>query len=367
MKESFNLMFKSKKAFYAFVFFIISPGLSSFAGNQHSHLNTPALGVPVRVAMAKRQPMPTYVQALGTLKARQQVVISSEVDGRIAAINFKSGQEVSKGMPIIQLDNLKAQADYQSAVTALKLSRKNLARGKALRNMAISEQDLETLEANVAKDEALVQSAQATLNQKEITAPFAGVLSSFSFSAGDFVSAGSPIVNLVDATQLLVDYSVPQQRMAQVKKNQPVKISSNAYPNKIFYGTVSYISPLVDQATRTVSIEALLPNDQQQLKPGMFVQVAQEVATNPHAIVVPIDAVVADVQGYHVFSISDNRAVIHAVTLGSRSGGLVEIVQGLVGNESVVIEGQQKLDDGALVNVLINTTDKAKHEVQSKT
>ena len=353
MSNFFHLIYRIKKTLYVFVFLIFLAPVFLLAKNK-SPVSPSVPGVPVRVVLAKRQPMPTYIEALGTLKAREQVVISSEVDGRIAAINFKSGQEVSKGMPIIQLDNLKAKADYQSAVTALKLSRKNLARGKALKNMAISEQDLETLAANVSKDEALVQSAQATLNQKEITAPFAGVLSAFSYSAGDFVSAGTPIVSLVDATQLLVDYSIPQQRVAEIKKNQPVKIKSSAYPKKVFYGTVSYISPVVDPATRTVAIEALLPNDEQQLKPGMFVQVAQQVATNPQAIVVPLDAIVADIQGYHVFSIKDNRAVIHPVTLGSRSGGLVEIAQGLVGNESVVVEGQQKLDDGTLVDVLIN-------------
>ena len=337
-----------------FLIFSLLLGSHSIAKNKPKHGQQAVSQAPilVNVATARLGSMPQQVSSLGNLEAIQSVTISAVADGRIQAINFKNGQDVSKGMPIVQLDNEQAEADYNSAVTALKLSRKNFERGKALVNVAISEQDIEKLEAEVAKNEAAVQSAQATLNQKEIVAPFSGVLGSFQVHEGDFVKAGAAIVALVDASQLLVDYSVPQALVAQIKKSQTVQVSSSAYPNKIFYGTVSYISPTVNQSTRTVSIQALLPNKDDRLKPGMFVHVLQQIAVNEKAVVVPLQAVQADIKGYHVFGVKDGRAQLIPVTLGARNAGLVEVVSGLKPGNVIVTAGQQKLDDGTLVRII---------------
>lgn len=329
-------------------------GTHSQAKNSTNHGKPIVQQAPVLVdvASAKLASMPQQVSSLGNLEAIQSVAISSSVDGRIQAINFKNGQEASKGMPIVQLDNEQAKADYNSAVTALKLSRKNYERGKALVNIAISEQDLEKLQAEVSKNQASVQSAQATLNQKEIVAPFSGVLGAFQVHEGDFVNAGRVIVSLVDSSQLLVDYSVPQTLVSQVHKSQAVQVTSSAYPNKTFYGTVSYISPMVNESTRTVSIQALLSNKNGQLKPGMFVHVIQQISVNEKAVVVPLQAIQADIRGYHVFGIKNSRAQLIPVTLGARNTGLVEVTSGLKVGDIIVTAGQEKLDDGVLVRII---------------
>jgi len=295
--------------------------------------------------------IPLSVPALGSLSAVQSVTVSAEVDGRVDKLFFKNGQQVGKNMPIVQLNNAKAQADYQSAVTALNLARQKYNRSKALLNTAISAQDLAQLKANVATEQAAVQSAQAALAQKEITAPFSGVLGEFKINVGDYVSAGTPIVSLVNTAQLRVDFNLAENHKPQLKQGQLVKVTSSAYPHKTFYGTVSFISPTIDQASRTVAVQALVPNPKNTLSPGMFVHVSEQVAQLKNVVVVPEQAVEADLKGYYVFRVMGNKVAQTYIKLGARNDGQVQVVSGLHKGDLVVTAGQQKLQDGSIVDI----------------
>lgn len=306
----------------------------------------------VSVAESTATSIPNTLDALGSLSAVQTVTISAEVDGRISAINFKSGQTVGSGMPILQLDDAQAKADYQSAVTALNLARSKYRRSKALLNTAVSEQDLEQLKATVSTDEAAVKSKLATLNQKEVDAPFSGVLGDFKTQVGDYVSAGQALVSLVNIDTLAVTYHVPESELAQLQTGQLVTITVDSYPKKAFYGTVSFISPTLDPVTRTVTVRATIPNAKSLLRPGMFVHVEQQISTQAHAIVVPEQAVMADIQGYYVYQIVNQKAVKRYITIGARLNGQVEVDHGIALGASIVVAGQQKLEDGSPVKIV---------------
>ena len=311
---------------------------------------TPA--VLVQVTQVKTANLPKQISALGSLTSTQKVTMSSEVAGRVDKLFFKSGQVVGKGMPIVQLDDSKASADYESAVTALQLSRSNLARVQSLPVGTIAQQDVEKLQATVKSDEANVKSAQATLSQKEITAPFTGVLGSFQVNVGDYVSPGQALVTLVNSDQLQVDYSVSEDNLPELKIGQLVTVTSSAYPNQRFVGTVNFISPTVDKSTRAVAVQAIVPNKKSQLSSGMFVHVEQQIATVQGAMVIPQQAVTADVKGYTVYKIVNNRANLISITIGARFAGQVQVLSGLKVGDTVVIAGQQKLQDGMAVQLM---------------
>ena len=298
--------------------------------------------------------IPKVASSLGSLVATQKVTISSEVDGRIAKILFKNGQEVAKGMPIAQLDDTQAAADYQKAVTQMQLSRKSYQRGQQAGD-AISKQKLQELKATMLSDQADLQSKQATLNEEEITAPFSGVLGAFKVNQGDFITKGSPIVTLVNIDDLQVNYPLGEDLFPELKKNQLCTITSNAYPGKVFYATVNYISPTINEDTRTVAVQALISSTEDQLRPGMFVQVEQQLALQKSALVVPSQSVLADVKGYYVYKIIANKASKITVTIGTRTKGQVQILTGLKAGESVVTAGQEKLSDGSVITVSANT------------
>lgn len=311
--------------------------------------------------------VPIYIDALGSLTAEQSVTVSSEVDGRIQHIFFSNGDQVGKNMPIIQLNNSVEQANYNTAVTDLNLARSTLARYKLLPPGTESKQDMATKQAEIDKDQASVQLQQATLNQKTITAPFDGTLGNFQFQVGDYVTAGTPIVTLDNNHNLLVNFSVQQSKSALLKNGQQVKFTADAYPNKTFYGTVTFISPTVDTATRTIGIQALFENKKNLLSPGMFTHVLQQVGTTKHAMLVPDVAISADIKGYYVYRAINNRAIKTYITTGTHLKDMVEVTKGLGAKDVIISSGIQKLQDGSNITVSQNKSQSKNSSTKTKT
>ena len=302
--------------------------------------------IVVSVGKVEKKDLPQYLHALGTLNAIDVVTISSVTDGRISNIEFKNGQAVEKGMPIVLLDNQQVVANYETAKTNLDLANKKYSRSTKLGD-AISHQDLEALKADVAVKKADLMSKEAAMNEKKVLAPFSGVLGSFKVNVGDFVSAGDPLVTLVNNESLRADYNIPESEVTKIQKNQMVVVSVSAFPKELFYGTVNYISPTIDKSTRTVTVQALVPNKTKHLKAGMFVQLKQQFDVKKDVLVVPDDSVMADVKGYYVFKVDDSSVSQVYVKLGERTSGYAQINSGLQEGDAIVVTGQQKLQDGS--------------------
>lgn len=307
--------------------------------------------VYVKVAPVSRRDIPIYIHALGSLTAGEAVTLSAQVAGRISAVYFKDGQSVEKGMPVIQLDHAKAAADYASQLAALHLSQRIYERSKLLLNQAVSEQALEQAKAKLSASKAQLQVSQIALDQKQVSAPFTGLLGKFLVSPGDYVLAGQPLVTLVNAASVHVNFNLAQDKLGKLKLNQMVKVQVNAYPKQVFIGTVNYISPSVNANTRSIAIQALIPNKQHLLKPGMFVKVAQKVSVIKSALVLPEMAVNADAAGYYVYVVSGTHVKKVSVTLGTRLSDSVQIRSGLKVGDRVVVAGVQKLSPNALITL----------------
>lgn len=307
--------------------------------------------IVVNVTKVTSGSIPSTIKALGSLSAIKQVTVSAETAGRIAAINFKNGQPVAKGMPIVQLDSQQAQADYNSAVTEYGLARQKYQRSLPLEDEAISKQEISVLKADMATKKSAVQRTVANLNEKQVVAPFSGVLGAFAKQAGDYVNAGDPLVTLVNTDQLRADYNLPETNVPELKTGQLAKVTTSAYPNKVFYGTVTYISPTISQDSRMVALQALVNNSKNELSPGMFVHISQQIGTIQNAILVPSAAISADIKGYYVFKVEGNKAVKTYVTTGMHVGINTQITKGLAVGDTIVVAGQQKLEDGSTIEL----------------
>ena len=320
----------------------------AMAKSKKNQFNQP---IVVEVAHVVAGDIPKSIEALGTLSAVQNVTISSEISGRISEINFKNGETVAKGMPIVQLNNQQAQADYQTAVTGYQLALQKYNRSKNLVNEAISRQDFAIIQAGVATAESDVQSKLADLNAKRITAPFSGVLGAFQVQTGDYVKDGDPLVTLVNTTQLRADYNIPEQNLAELKAGQLVTIKTSAYPNQVFYGTVSFISPIVSPDSRMVAVQALIDNSKGPLLPGMFVRLSEQLGLIKNAVIIPASAISADIKGYYVFKVEGTKVAQTYITTGMQVGAKTQVLNGLQVGDTIVIAGQQKLQDGSMITV----------------
>ena len=333
---------------------LLSLGFALTISHHHTSHVTEPHRFNVEVATAHKMTIPQVVLSVGGLVAMQQVTISSELDGRVTKVFFKDGDFVSQGMPIVQLDDSQAKADVAQAQAALNLSKTTYARYLAAnKEGAFSQQDIDKARADVESKQAVLESAQATLKEKEIRAPFSGTLGAFNIQAGDYVTAGQALVSLVDKRRLKVKYTVAESVLPKMHLGQAVQIAVDGLPKQQFKGVVSFLSPAINKATRSVGVQATIDNKQGRLTPGMFAHVRQIVATNPNAIVVPEQAVITSLQGHTVFRVGHDDTVMRVkITLNDRYQGFAAISSGINLGDTVVIAGQQKLQDGSKVHII---------------
>lgn len=309
--------------------------------------------VAVEAAAVRVGPISQEITAVGTLRSNESVVIRPEVAGKIAQIQFREGDAVRKGAPLVTLDASVQRAELAQQRAALVLSRANNERaGELLQRGAGTPRARDEAIARLRNDEATVSLAEARLAKTVIDAPFDGVLGLRRVSAGDVVSVGQDLVNLEQIDPIKLDFRVPEMFLAALRPDQPLRIAVDAFPGRSFDGSVYAIDPLVDQQGRSVVIRAQLPNPGNLLRPGLFARVTLVIAERENAISVPEDAIVPANAGQSVFRIVDGRAVATPVKLGARRSAMVEVVEGLTPGATVVTAGQLKLRDGAPVRVV---------------
>jgi membrane fusion protein (multidrug efflux system) len=309
--------------------------------------------IPVEAAEAKLGRMDRAIQAVGTLRSNQSVVVRPEVAGRIVKIHFKEGQRVAEGARLVSLDDTIARAEVAQARAALTLSRANYERATELLGRgAGTQRTRDEALAKLRSDEANLALTEARLEKTVIAAPFEGIAGLRQVDIGDFVNVGQPIVNIEDIDPIKVDFRVPEVFLAAVAPGQRVEVGADAWPERTFAGELYAVDPLIDAQGRSIVIRAQLSNDDGRLRPGLFVRVRLILKGRDDAVLIPEQALVPIGQDRFVFRVADGKAQQVRVATGDRRDGLVEIVSGLKAGESVVTAGQIKLRDGAAVTVL---------------
>ncbi len=312
----------------------------------------PARALPVKAAVVSRGTVTDGVTAVGTLLANEAVMIRPEIDGRIEAFHFQEGQLVRKGDRLVSLDASEVEAQLASATAAANLNRSRLKRSEELlKKNFISAQAMDEVRENLNQSTAREAEIRAKLAKSTIRAPFEGVTGLRQVSPGAYTKAGQDIARLEGIGVLKLDFRVPEAYLRRIKVGQPLVINVDAYPGESFSGSIYAIEPAVDESTRTVLLRARLPNPGVRLKPGMFARVSLDLERRDNALLVPEQAIVPRGDGRFVFRIADGKAQLVKVEMGVRRPGEVEIVKGLEAGDTIVVDGQLKLQDGAAVSV----------------
>ncbi len=306
--------------------------------------------LPVETAPVREDTLTRAVEAVGTLLANEAVVIRPEVGGRVEQIQFTEGQTVAAGEPLFTLDPSIYEAELAQAQARLGLSQTNSQRISSLRSRGLgTEQERDAALSELRVSQASVALARARLEKMTITAPFPGALGLRRVSIGDYVSPGQDMVNLLNMDPIKVDFRVPEVYLAEVRADQAIEVTVDAFPEETFQGQVYAIDPQVDVNGRALLLRARIPNPQGRLQAGLFARVKLIVARRDKALLVPEDALMPSGDQQSVFKVVDGKAVMTPVTIGLRQGGAVEILQGLAAGDTVITAGQIKLRDGAPV------------------
>lgn len=334
----------------------VAGGLPSNAKNAPG--GTAAVGsrVAVDATSVKTVRMAQGLTAVGSLRSDESVTIRPEVAGRISEIGFREGQRVAKGATLIRFDTSVQRAELEQAEANLGLSKSRLARSRDLFTKGfISAQARDEAESNFRIAQATYDLSQARLTKLEIKAPFSGIVGLRMVSIGDYVKDGQDIVNLEEIDPLKVDFRIPEIYLKQVAVGQSLQITLDAFPNQTFQGKVFAINPLVDTNGRSIVIRAMVRNTESRLRPGMFARVRLLFSDERDSVAVPEQALIPVGDDQYLFKVVDGRAQRVKVDIGQRREGQVEVLQGLVAGDTVVIAGQLKLRDGTLVNVADRT------------
>ncbi len=303
-------------------------------------------GGPIGVEVAKAQimSMAEEVTATGNLRARESVVLRPEIAGRITKLGFGDGTPVKKGTVLVALDTALPQAELEQVRAELGLAKSNFQRTQDLaQKNFVSERARDEAAANLKVVEARLQLAQARLARSQIIAPFNGVMGLRNVSVGDYVREGADIALMEDNAKMKVDLRLPERLLGRVKVGQKIELKFDAFPNQAFPAQIEAIDVTVDSNGRSVIARSSVVNQRSVLRTGMFARGSVILDSRPQAIVVPEESIVPIANDVFVYKVLDNKAQRTKIKLGLRKDGKVEVTEGLVDGDVVVVAGQIKL------------------------
>jgi membrane fusion protein, multidrug efflux system len=331
--------------------------LASVAGSgcRKKAATGPTAVAPVQVVAveARRQRVAETLSLPATIVPNESVEIKPETDGIVQRINFTEGEHVEEGRVLVQLDESKFAAAVSEAEANLKLSQANFDRARQLfQDKLISQQDYDQTASTFAVNQAGLDLKRRQLRDTRVSAPFSGIVGTRLISPGQVVSRTTTLTSLVDLDTVKVEVKIPEKYLSQLQLKQPLEFTVAAFPDEKFRGEVYFISPQIEEGTRTALVKALIPNSVGKLRGGMFASLDLTLELRESAIVIPEPALMSNGDSFSVFVVdSQGSAQIRPIQIGYQLPGKVEVVKGLEAGEKVVVEGRQKLRPGAAVKL----------------
>lgn len=383
---------------------VFGVGITSCGRGENETTDTSAESPPILVGtrVAERREEPVTLSLDGTLVADEESLLTSVVAGRVVEVLVERGTVVEEGQPIVrlrdvdyrlqaasaraQLEQARARLgmaegtavpraeempDVRAALSALELSESNLERAEELaRRGVLSAQALDETRtrATQAREQyqttlnsaraaiASLATARTTLSQANtsaseatVRAPFAGEIASRNVSVGEYVSPQTPIVSLVRTDPLRIEVQVPQQHLMAVRPGQTVWIRVDAIADRTFEGTIRYVSAALQRETRGLTVEAVVPNPERMLRPGLFATARIDTGQTREVAVVPASAVMTEAGVDRVFVVREGVVEERVVSVAERGAEEIVIAEGIVPGEVVATEALDRLADGLRV------------------
>ncbi len=354
--------------------------------------------VAVAVHPVEKRLLRPFVQSVGTLLPNEEVVLSAELDGILKELRVKEGSLVSKGQLLAIIDDADYVLEVKRAESAVRQAEATLAHAKAefqrkealYKEQLVTQQQFDDISTRVSLAEAELERAKASLalarqklSKTRILAPLSGAVKEKKVERGNFVKNGTPLLTVINSDPIKLTFTVTERDLSRLKKNQEVIFTVAAYPAKEFTGKVRTIYPSLAEDTRSLQVEALAPNRDGLLRPGLFAQVVVYTGEERETIVVPATSLLYEGESVRVFVADGERARERVVRIGqqyklqvtdsasgTRSAGersadgrhaagpgketreFTEVTEGVSPGEQVITVGQQHLFDGAKIGIV---------------
>jgi membrane fusion protein (multidrug efflux system) len=380
---------------------LASGGCSSGDAKAKEQQAAPPL-VPVSAVTATERPIARFIRATGSLMADEQADVAAETAGRVVAAGIERGTPVSQGAELVRLSaaetdaqlkeaeanaaqiearlgitagaafDVNAVPEVQNAKAGADLAQAEFARIKSLLDQRVvsqSEYDQRRTQAEAARQQyeaakngaaqqyqslqaarARVSLARKAFADTVVRAPFNGVVAQRLVTVGDYVTKGMKVAIVVRVNPLRVQLTVPEQAVSSMAAGQPVTFEVDAYPGRQFEGKVKYVSPALQADQRALTVEALVPNADGLLKPGLFATARIEQPGRTPGVLIPATSVQTTSGTSRVYVVAGDHVEERIVTTGETVGDLIEITKGLKADERVATKNVAQLADGIKVS-----------------
>ncbi|BBQ50945.1 MexH family multidrug efflux RND transporter periplasmic adaptor subunit [Aeromonas veronii] len=330
--------------------------------------NRPEPEFPVTAMVTKAQDWIPTIEAIGFIEPNQGVTLSTELAGTIDAITFESGKPVKADQLLLSLDSSVEKANLRASQAKLPAAKAKFDRFQNLyKTSSISKEQLDEAEASYRSLEADIESLKATIARREVRAPFSGVVGLRNVFLGQYLQPGTDIVRLEDTSVMRLRFTVPQTDISKIKLGQVIKINVDAYPQTQFDGHITAIEPAVNYQSGLIQVQADIPNNDGQLRSGMFARASIILPTVKNQIVVPQSAISFTLYGQNVYVLKESeetdkegkkvmvkRAKQVVVKAGERRGNDVHVLSGIQAGDQIVLSGQVRLSNDTKVHVVEN-------------
>jgi membrane fusion protein (multidrug efflux system) len=369
--------------------------------------NSNAFKITVDAEPVVQEQVSVSIEAVGSIEAAEDVLIAAETAGLVKKILFEEGMPVGKGKVLLQLDDEMARLEQNLAEKRLQRLKAGLIRAEAevrrqealaknaestyerkkslldqgattqavyqdaLAEFAAAEAGFDEAKAALEESRRMIQESEASLKIAEervkdctILAPINGILGERFVGPGDYVDVAGGLVRLVAVDPLKVNFTVPERYRANLRLEQEVLLSVEAYPEDTFRGKVVFISPSLDLQTRSVLVKAEVVNSGEKLRPGFFCHVQLVISTHAEALVIPEESIIPRGDDFFVYAVEDGKAVKKQVVLGQRMPGRVEILEGLSPGATVITAGHQRVTHDCPVRIRDRKADSERSQVE---
>lgn len=322
--------------------------------------NMPEVVYPVTAINVTDSTWQPTINAIGFVDPHQSVSVSNEVAGIISAINFENGSQVKAEQVLVELDSKVERANLKSKQVQIPAAEADFKRlTKLYKQNSVSKQDLDNSQAKYLALMADNESLSATIERREIKAPFSGLIGIRNVNLGEYLQTGSDIVQLEDIRTMKIRFTIAQTQLPHIETGQTVHVYVEAYPTEPFEGTISAIEPAVFYQSGLIQIQAQIPNSHRKLRSGMFAKVDILLPELTQQVVIPQIAISYTLYGDYVFVIEEltenseqiKRVKQVNVKVLERDNNNALLSGSIKSGDVIVTSGQVRLSNNSKVEV----------------
>jgi len=300
----------------------------------------------VDYVIAETTPIANRISITGTLMPDESAMLSAQTSGQVREIYFSEGDKVRKGQLLVKLDDRQWQAQRKSLTAKLETAQKDVERKEQLTEIqGVSQSELDNARLEVATINADKEELDVMIEYAAIRAPFSGTIGLRNVSPGSYLSAGSPVARLVKSDILKLEFSVPESYAFKVKPGQNVRFKISEI-DSLHEARVYAVEPVINENTRALKVRARVSNKNNEIIAGAFTEITLTLDSIPNAILVPTEALVPELNKQIVYKIQNGRITKQQVKQGIRLPNLIQIKDGLIPGDTVMVSGLLQAEDG---------------------